>query len=168
MSGFTRSAPIAIAPKPAARVSTPSSFAGPAHRRQEGYPNFDICRGSMPSFDLPESDSFPGSPSPRCVACQHRRTKCSITEDEDACLSCQVNGTDCSLVASPQQRKRKINGDASRDISSKRRLVFDTYRPRLTRDTRTHLIRGRICTYIHPPQSTLIPFSHLHIPFIDA
>lgn len=42
-----------------------------------------------------------------------------MSDDEDSCIGCQVSGTECSLVDSPLQRKRKLNGEAE-DSYSKR------------------------------------------------
>lgn len=42
-----------------------------------------------------------------------------LSEDEDSCITCQVNGNECSLVDSPIQRKRKLNGDAEESHSKR-------------------------------------------------
>lgn len=71
--------------------------------------------------------SLSASPAARgavpCQACRSAGTRC-IMSDDDGCISCQVSGADCSLVAaSPQSRKRKLNGELADDIG-KRRSVF--------------------------------------------
>ncbi|ERS97874.1 hypothetical protein HMPREF1624_06045 [Sporothrix schenckii ATCC 58251] len=130
-SAMARTAPIPIAPKPSSS-STTSDTVGRATgfsglRRslppsRQGSINVDSYPASLAGLDSPDSDS------PRnnyatipCEACQRRRIRCVMSEDDDVCISCQVNSIECSHTGSPQPRKRKLGGDLD-DISSKRGL----------------------------------------------
>lgn len=114
-STLTRTAPIAIAPKPAA--ARKDSY------RQDSYTTTDSFRnGSMPGRESTEA-SFNGRAASPCDICQRFRLKCTLTDgdDDDSCLPCQNRGSECSFVASPPARKRKLNGNLAND--GKRRLV---------------------------------------------
>ncbi|KAJ9151168.1 Transcriptional activator protein DAL81 [Pleurostoma richardsiae] len=102
-SAVPRTAPIAIAPKPP-RLLAPS---------RQGSINNDAFPGSLHHLESPDlrSPSTGSSPTIPCDACQRRRIKCVMSEDDDSCISCQINGAECSLAESPQARKRKLNGD---------------------------------------------------------
>lgn len=106
-SALSRSAPIAIAPKP-------SRFASGRH---DGYPGSFNPSG----FDTPDSVGSPstGFPAWPCEACQLRRLKCVMSDDDDACISCRARGSECSLVGSPPPRKRKLHGDYSESTSKR-------------------------------------------------
>ena len=108
-SAVPRTAPIAIAPKP---PRFPPS--------RQGSVNLDSYQGLRNGFDSPESDSVNGHSTPPCEACLRRRLECVMSDDDEGCVGCQVRGTECSLVDSPPQRKRKLNGDAD-DGYNKRR-----------------------------------------------
>ena len=130
-----RTAPIAIAPKPAAGSAAAqiSRSATAAAFRQHSFSNINQYR----------QNSVPNSfkPAVPCYACQQSRTQCIMSDDDDSCIPCQATGEECSLVSSPQPRKRKLNGDSSDDAvgNNKRRQVgsfsFDTrpYAPVLAR-----------------------------------
>ncbi|KAK3995869.1 fungal-specific transcription factor domain-containing protein [Cladorrhinum sp. PSN332] len=105
-----RTAPIAIAPKPA---RFPPS-------RQGSIAIDSFHTGLRSGFDSPDSGSVSGSHStPPCEACLRRRSDCVVGEEDDNCVACQYSGTECSLGESPPLRKRKLNGDAE-DRGSKR------------------------------------------------
>ncbi|PSR97389.1 fungal-specific transcription factor domain-domain-containing protein [Coniella lustricola] len=110
-SAISRSAPIAIAPKP-------SRFANRSGGIQQ-----DIFPGSFhhSGFDTPDSAGSPsaGFPAWPCEACQQRRLKCVMNDDDDACLACRARGTECSLVGSPPPRKRKLHGDYGESLSKR-------------------------------------------------
>ncbi|CAK7227675.1 Fungal specific transcription factor [Sporothrix curviconia] len=125
---MARTAPIPIAPKPSSSSSSEpvgraTGFSGlrrslPPSR--QGSINVDSYPASLAGLDSPDSDS------PRnnyatipCEACQRRRIRCVMSEDDDACISCQVNNIECSHSGSPQPRKRKLGGDLD-DSGSKR------------------------------------------------
>lgn len=125
---ITRTAPIAIAPKPKRSSSTRQSsinhFDGGSGTRSPGSMN-----------DSADSDSAVNGPGGGpyggtygngwpavCDGCRRRRVKCLLAPDEeDVCISCQVNGEECSLVGSPQPRKRKQNGEFADEGAGKRR-----------------------------------------------
>lgn len=67
----------------------------------------------MGNLDSPESGSpLNGSiPSVPCNACQRRRVKCIMGDDDDSCISCRVNEVECSLNIESPARKRRLNGD---------------------------------------------------------
>ncbi len=74
----------------------------------------------MGALESPDSDSPLNGHSPvPCEACQRRKVKCVMGDDDDSCISCQVNSVDCSLVDSPQSRKRKLNGDHEENRSKR-------------------------------------------------
>jgi hypothetical protein len=110
-SAVPRTAPIAIAPKPSRMIPS---------RQGSIIADFSFS-GSRSGFESPGSESplHGQSPSP-CEACQRRRIKCVMGDDDDSCISCQVNGNECSLVESPQPRKRKLNGDVDDGFSKRR------------------------------------------------
>lgn len=66
-----------------------------------------------------ESSSLAGSTMAPCQACRFSGIKCVLSDDEDGCAACQANGSECSYLssslASPQTRKRKMNGISVRD-----------------------------------------------------
>lgn len=106
-SSFSRSAPIAIAPKPARfNLQHQSSMAQSI--------GSDLIHGNMSGM---ESEG-PASPQSgvigfTCEACRRRGMKCVLDEDENHCASCLTNGLECSLThppgLSPTTRKRKQN-----------------------------------------------------------
>ncbi|ORY62633.1 uncharacterized protein BCR38DRAFT_244308 [Pseudomassariella vexata] len=116
MSGssvVSRTAPIAIAPKPSKPTLSPS-------RQHSTLGTNDHLSNSMNGHDSADSEDSPLSGSLICKSCLRRRIKCILSEDEDSsssCLSCQVNGIECSLNRSPQPRKRKLPRDCTDDIS---------------------------------------------------
>lgn len=111
-----RTAPIAIAPKPARPDILP--------RRQNSSHRFEIGPASLHGRGSVDSTSFAASVAPPCQACRYSGTKCTTSEDDDGCMPCHVNGTECSLIlGSPQSRKRKLNGDATYEVGGKRRFV---------------------------------------------
>lgn len=111
-SGFSRSAPIAIAPKPPGFSS---------HRQGPMPTTVDFFPGNMGGIESsgrasPEN-SFSSSP---CDACSRRGVKCVLIDDEGVCcILCQANSLECSLAfsTSPQTRKRKVDGDSHSDDS---------------------------------------------------
>lgn len=113
-STLTRTAPIAIAPKPARKDSL----------RQDSYATTDSYRnGSMPGRESTEA-SYNGRVASPCDICQRFRLKCTLSDGDDgddSCLPCQNRGSECSFAASPPARKRKLNGHLAND--GKRRLV---------------------------------------------
>lgn len=116
-----RTAPIAIAPKPPRR--------DPAPQRQDSLHRFEIGPSSVQTGVSVESSSLAGSTIAPCQSCRFSGTKCVLSDDEDGCAACQANGSECSFLssslASPQSRKRKMNGVSTRDASfGKRRLVL--------------------------------------------
>ncbi|KAJ4414487.1 Fungal specific transcription factor [Gnomoniopsis sp. IMI 355080] len=115
-SAIPRTAPIAIAPKP-------SRFAA---GRQDAYSG-SFSNGG---FDTPDSVGSPstGFPAWPCEACQLRRIKCVMSDDDDTCLSCRARGTECSLVGSPPPRKRKLHRDHSESRSKRGSPGFDNSR----------------------------------------
>lgn len=117
-SAVTRTAPIAIAPKPPRRQNS---------YLQEAFTNLELFRGgSMPGREIAESvGSYTTRSLSPCESCQRSRVKCIVSEDEDSCIPCQASGSDCSLLNSPQPRKRKLNGDF--DDSGKRRSVCSIF-----------------------------------------
>lgn len=126
-SAVPRTAPIAIAPKPASSRFTPSSRQGSIHT--EAFPG-SLVHSNSGEFDTPDSVGSPanGIPTWPCEACQRRRIKCLVMGDDDeGCTSCQANGTECSLVGSPAPRKRKLNGDFDGEGRSKRRYARHSY-----------------------------------------
>lgn len=111
-SAVSRTAPIAIAPKP---PRMPPS--------RQGSINLDSYRDGRSGFDSPDSDSpLYGKPAP-CETCMLRRIPCVMSDDDDddSCVSCQSNGAECSLAESHQLRKRKLNNGNVAGIRSKRR-----------------------------------------------
>ncbi len=107
-AALARTAPIAIAPK------------SPRLPRRQG----SVYSGGLSIGGLLES---PGSDSPLngrsptpCEACQRRRVRCVMAEDDDSCVPCQAEGAECSLLESPQPRKRKLNGDLDEGHSKRR------------------------------------------------
>ncbi|KAK4190857.1 fungal-specific transcription factor domain-containing protein [Podospora australis] len=100
-----RTAPIAIAPKPPRFAPS-----------RQGSIQLDSFRSGI---DSPDSGSVSGHSSPPCEACLRRRSDCVMSEDDDNCVACQYSGTECSLVDSPLQRKRKLNGDAEEGRSKR-------------------------------------------------
>lgn len=114
-SAIPRTAPIAIAPKP-------SRFAHNARTIQDAFPPGSSSFNHHPGgFDTPDSVGSPaaGFPAWPCEACQLRRNKCVMNDDDDACQSCRARGTECSLVGSPPPRKRKLHGDHSESRSKR-------------------------------------------------
>ncbi|SPO05046.1 related to DAL81 - transcriptional activator for allantoin and GABA catabolic genes [Cephalotrichum gorgonifer] len=118
----SRTAPIAIAPKPAAphvSAASSASLSGSTNLRQKyqqegGSGRFDLSRGSMSSVDASAPHSLASTPSGPCDSCRRLHLKCTtMSDDEDACVPCQRNGSECSLVLSPQPRKRKLNREAT-------------------------------------------------------
>lgn len=109
-SAIPRTAPIAIAPKPTrfATARQQDSFSG----------SFTPHNGG---FDTPDSAGSPaaGYPAWPCEACQIRRNKCVMNDDDDACQGCRARGIECSLVGSPPPRKRKLQGDYSASRSKR-------------------------------------------------
>ncbi|KAH7376338.1 transcriptional activator protein DAL81 [Plectosphaerella cucumerina] len=110
MANLTRTAPIAIAPKPAPRRQ--DSY------RQDSFTTTDSFRnGSMPGRDSAAA-SYSGRASSPCNICQRFRLQCTLSEaddGDDSCLPCQNRGSECSFVASPPVRKRKLNGHLAND-----------------------------------------------------
>jgi hypothetical protein len=108
-----RTAPIAIAPKPTRFTTT----------GRPGNIHTDTYSGSYNNsgFDTPDSVGSPstGIPAWPCEACQLRRLKCVMSDDDDACISCRTRATECSLVGSPPPRKRKLHGDHSESRSKR-------------------------------------------------
>ncbi|KAI1073449.1 fungal-specific transcription factor domain-containing protein [Whalleya microplaca] len=102
----TRTAPIAIAPKPS------QPFSG--HQRNDVY-----FRG-MNGSDTTDSDSANSASGTTCDYCLRRRLKCAMSDDEESCLSCQTNGIECSLNQSPKPRKRKLARDLTEERNGKR------------------------------------------------
>ena len=126
----SRTAPIAIAPKPAAPhapADSPASLSGSNSRRQthqqEGPGRFDLGRGSVSSFDFSAPHSLASTPpAGPCDSCRRLHLRCTtMSDDEDACVPCQRNGAECSLVLSPQPRKRKLNREFADNGFVKRR-----------------------------------------------
>lgn len=104
----TRTAPIAIAPKPAQ----------PPYRQDS---RDSYRHGSMPGQESTDASYTGRAPSP-CDICQRFRIKCTLSDDdEEGCLPCQNRGSECSFVSSPPGRKRKLNGALADD--GKRRSV---------------------------------------------
>ncbi|KAK2603517.1 Fungal specific transcription factor [Conoideocrella luteorostrata] len=116
-SSVQRTAPIAIAPKPPRRDPTP--------QRQDSLNKFEIGPASVQTGASVESYSLGGSASAPCQACRFSGIKCVVSDDEDDCAACQANGSECSFLssslASPQSRKRKINGVPTREVSFSKR-----------------------------------------------
>lgn len=160
----SRTAPIPIAPKPPR--PEPAKY-------QESPRRFEIGSvGLHPrvSTDSPSvSASAPAScqPVPPCRACQHSRSRCIPSEDDDGCIPCQVNATDCSLSSStpsPGSRKRKLNGRVH-EISTKRRFVLitrhATYPDSITSPSYpSYNLTSYSPLYLHPLPTTCSP---LHI-----
>ncbi|KAL2755923.1 hypothetical protein ACRALDRAFT_2104376 [Sodiomyces alcalophilus JCM 7366] len=98
----TRTAPIAIAPKPAR----------PPYRQD----SLDSYRhGSMTGQESTDASYTGRAPNP-CDICQRFRIKCTLSDDdEEGCLPCQNRGSECSFVSSPPGRKRKLNGALADD-----------------------------------------------------
>ncbi len=126
---MARTAPIPIAPKPSS--SSPSDPGGRAAgisalRRshppsRQGSINVDSYPASSAGFDSPDLDSPLNSyATTPCEACQRRKIRCVMSDDDDTCISCQVNSIECSLSGSPQPRKRKLDGNFDDTIISKR------------------------------------------------
>lgn len=111
-SAISRSAPIAIAPKP-------SRFA--SGRQGTTHPDTFAAGFTHSGFDTPDSVGSPsaGFPAWPCEACQQRRVKCVMNDDDDACIACRARGTECSLVGSPPPRKRKLHGDYNENRSKR-------------------------------------------------
>ncbi|KAK9440739.1 Transcriptional activator protein DAL81 [Metarhizium brunneum] len=108
-----RTAPIAIAPKPPRR--------DPAPQRQDSLCKFEIGPSSVQTGASIESSSLAGSTFAPCQTCRFSGTKCVLSDSEDGCAACQANGSECSFLssslASPQSRKRKMNGVLAREAS---------------------------------------------------
>ncbi|KAK0628951.1 fungal-specific transcription factor domain-containing protein [Bombardia bombarda] len=120
-SAVSRTAPIAIAPKPS---RFPPS-------RQGSINNFDSHSKFRTGIDSPDSDSPNGHAPVPCEACLRRRFDCVISDDEEVCVGCQLNGTGCSLAESPQPRKRKLNGEEENSHSKRSSPGWpDNRRPR--------------------------------------
>lgn len=111
-SAISRSAPIAIAPKPSRFASSRQGSAHP-----DAYPGSFNHSG----FDTPDSVGSPstGFPAWPCEPCQQRRIRCVMSDDDDACISCRSGGIECSLVSSPPPRKRKLHGEYSESMSKR-------------------------------------------------
>lgn len=118
LTAVARTAPIAIAPKPAPTTAAgaAASRAGAAAYRQDSFSKLDLCRQSSSVLDTFRA-AIP------CQSCQQSRTQCIMSDEDDSCIPCQVKGEEeCSLVSSPQPRKRKLNGESPDDpVKSKRR-----------------------------------------------
>lgn len=78
-----------------------------------GSSSFTTHTNTNSGFDTPDSVGSPstGFPAWPCEACQQRRIKCVMHDDDDACIACRTRGTECSLVGSPPPRKRKLHDD---------------------------------------------------------
>ena len=113
----SRTAPIAIAPKP-----SQADAARYDHYHRSNRSSVDAGLGSMHSYDSPgESDSSLSGSSTFCAACLSRRINCVVNDDEEGCVSCQVLAVECSLISqSPQTRKRKLAQDLLNERSGKR------------------------------------------------
>ncbi|CAK7270438.1 Fungal specific transcription factor [Sporothrix epigloea] len=124
---MARTAPIPIAPKPAlssfdtiGRVTGFSGLRRSLPPSRQGSINIESYPGSLAGLDSPDSDSPRNNNAiVACDACQQRRIRCVMSEDDDACISCQVNSIECSSSGSPQPRKRKLGSNLD-DIGSKR------------------------------------------------
>ncbi|OAA51700.1 transcription factor TamA [Metarhizium rileyi] len=101
-----RTAPIPIAPKPPRREPTP--------QRQDNLHKFEIGPSSVQTGASVESSPVAGSTLALCQTCRFPGTKCVLSDDEDGYSACHGNGSECSFLsnslASPQSRKRKMNG----------------------------------------------------------
>ncbi|KAK3333777.1 fungal-specific transcription factor domain-containing protein [Cercophora scortea] len=107
-SAVSRTAPIAIAPKP---PRFPPS--------RQGSISIDHYRNFRNGVDSPDSDSPNGYTAASCEACIHRRLDCVMSDDDDSCVSCQMIGVDCSMAQSPPLRKRKLNGEGDESHSKR-------------------------------------------------
>ncbi|KAH0558404.1 hypothetical protein GP486_004939 [Trichoglossum hirsutum] len=56
-----------------------------------------------------------------CDACRRRKSRCVIHEGAEVCVLCEFHKQECTFVQSPQPRKRRLNGDAREEDTSKRR-----------------------------------------------
>ncbi|KAF3761454.1 transcription factor TamA [Cryphonectria parasitica EP155] len=127
-SAISRTAPIAIAPRPSRFTPNrqggthPDAYPGGSFHQQ--HPSHHQNSG----FDTPDSVGSPstGFPAWPCEACQQRRNKCVMSDDDDACIACRARGTECSLVGSPPPRKRKLHGDYSESLSKRGSPGLDT------------------------------------------
>lgn len=108
-SAVARTAPIPIAPKP---PRFPPS--------RQGSVNLDAFSGTSGYNSLDSDSPLTGNLQIPCDACQRRRIKCVMSDDDDSCISCAVNGAECSLSEGPQARKRKLNGDVDESRSKRR------------------------------------------------
>ncbi|CAK7563547.1 MAG: Fungal specific transcription factor [Sporothrix epigloea] len=123
---IARTAPIPIAPKPSSSsfdtVGLAMGFSGlrrslPPSRQNSI--NIGSYPGSRAGLDSPDSESpRTNYATVACEACQRRKIRCVMSEDEDACISCHINSIECSNSGSPQPRKRKL-GSGIDDIGSK-------------------------------------------------
>ncbi|KAI5866115.1 fungal-specific transcription factor domain-containing protein [Durotheca rogersii] len=104
-----RTAPIAIAPKPAHHL-----FSSRQHSNDVSLMN------SMTSNDSTDSDSAVSGNGTSCESCLRRRLKCVMGEDDESCISCHIHGILCSLGQSPQPRKRKLARDLTETSNVKR------------------------------------------------